>query len=231
MIENHSFALSSHLWFCSLQILLHRKILSIASSLSSCQFPKVPNLSANGYHSRFRDSFKWKKKVRQFIFFKEPKLFLVMTRVFHENCQKFVSPDWPEITQIDRTERALQHIKNSERHIFWKKVIAHRKIAKKSIKMSKSVLFSRNENAYFLRPFGHLEGQKSIYSISSRIRFLPLDWTFKKNNEIGIYALKRRQQFFIDFLIGLMRSSRSSAFDGSPFNPGSSLNSFFQSPM
>ena len=147
MIENYSFALSSHLWFCSLQILLHRKILSIASSLSSCQFPKVPNLSANGYHSRFRDSFKWKKKVRQFIFFKEPKLFLVMTRVFHENCQKFVSPDWPEITQIDRTERALQHIKNSERHIFWKKVIAHRKIAKKSIKMSKSVLFSRNENA------------------------------------------------------------------------------------
>ena len=78
--------------------------------------------------------------------------------MFHENGQKIVSPDLPKITQIDRTRRALQiiyqniyklYIKNTERHIFWEKVMAHRK---KSIKLAYlKTFFAHNffSRAYF----------------------------------------------------------------------------------
>ena len=53
---------------------------------------------------------------------------------FMRLTKTFVSPDWPENTKNIRSRRALRYIKNSEWHVFWKKVTAYRKIAKKSIK-------------------------------------------------------------------------------------------------
>ena len=75
----------------------------------------------------------------------------MMSRVFHENGQKIVSPDWPENTQIDRTRQALQHIKIQNGMYSEKKVMVHGKIAKKSIKLAYLRAFFANN--FFSREY------------------------------------------------------------------------------
>ena len=81
-----------------------------------------------------------------FVFFeKSPFLGVCFMRL----TKTFVSPDWPENKKNIRSRRALRYIKNSEWYVFWKKLTAYRKIAKKSIKF----LFASVFWAYFCESF------------------------------------------------------------------------------